>query len=176
MMLSALRAVRPLPPEWFLVLISVIGWFDPRATVRLQELGKLKKIYLIGTQSRDLPACSIVPQPTTLPRASQPKRTVLKSHILRMSYLYSLRIIALWKSNYASHVSLGRDSAVGIATGYGLGVRGVGVWVPVGSRNLSSPRLPDRLWSPPNLLSNGYRGPFSGGKAAEAWSWPLTSN
>jgi hypothetical protein len=24
---------------------------------------------------------------------------------------------------------------------------------------------PDRLWGPPSLLYNGYRGPFSGGKA-----------
>jgi hypothetical protein len=37
--------------------------------VRLEGLGQLKKILLIGTRARDLPACSIVPQPTTLPRA-----------------------------------------------------------------------------------------------------------
>jgi hypothetical protein len=43
-----------------------------------------------------------------------------------------------------------RDSSVGIATGYGLDDRGVGVRVPVGSRIFSSPRLPDRLWGPPN--------------------------
>jgi hypothetical protein len=36
--------------------------------VRLKGLGKLKKIHLIGIRSRDLPACSIVPQPTALPR------------------------------------------------------------------------------------------------------------
>jgi hypothetical protein len=36
--------------------------------------------------------------------------------------------------------------------------RGVGVRVPVGSRIFSSPRRPDRLWGPTNLLSNGYRG------------------
>jgi hypothetical protein len=29
----------------------------------------MKKFHLIGTRTRDLPACSIVPQPTTLPRA-----------------------------------------------------------------------------------------------------------
>jgi hypothetical protein len=37
--------------------------------VRLEELGQLKKKKpndLIGTRTRDLPACSIVPQPTTL--------------------------------------------------------------------------------------------------------------
>jgi hypothetical protein len=36
-----------------------------------------------------------------------------------------------------------RDSAVGIATGYGLDDRGVGVRVPEGSRILSSPHRPD---------------------------------
>jgi hypothetical protein len=33
--------------------------------VRLEGLGQLKKIHLIGTRTRDLPVCSIVPQPTT---------------------------------------------------------------------------------------------------------------
>jgi hypothetical protein len=37
--------------------------------VRLEGLGKLKKSNdLIGNRSRDIPACSIVPQPSTLPR------------------------------------------------------------------------------------------------------------
>jgi hypothetical protein len=51
-----------------------------------------------------------------------------------------------------------RDSSVGTATGCGLDDREVRVGVPVGSRILSSPRCPDRLWGPPSLLSNGYRG------------------
>jgi hypothetical protein len=36
--------------------------------VRLEELGKLKKSTSSGTRTGDLPACNIVPQPTTLPR------------------------------------------------------------------------------------------------------------
>jgi hypothetical protein len=74
------------------------------------------------------------------------------------------------------YITESRDSAVGIATGYGLDDRGVGVRVPVGSRIFSSPRRPDRLWSPPSLQSTGYQGLFPWGKAAGAWSWPLTSN
>jgi hypothetical protein len=56
-----------------------------------------------------------------------------------------------------------RDSVVSIATAYGLEDRGIGVRVPVGSRILYSPRRPDRLWDPPNLLSGGYQGSFPRG-------------
>jgi hypothetical protein len=37
--------------------------------VQLEGLGKLKKIHLIGIRTCDLPACSTVPQETTLRRA-----------------------------------------------------------------------------------------------------------
>jgi hypothetical protein len=40
--LSTLRAGRHLPPGRFLVLISVRGRVDPRATVRQEGLGQLK--------------------------------------------------------------------------------------------------------------------------------------
>jgi hypothetical protein len=40
----------------------------------MEGLGKLKKIRLIGTRSRDVPACSIVSQPTALPRAPHHSR------------------------------------------------------------------------------------------------------
>jgi hypothetical protein len=56
---------------------------------------------------------------------------------------------------------MGRNSVVGIATGYGLDGQGVGVRVPVRRRTFCSPRLTGRLWGPPNLLSNGYRGALS---------------
>jgi hypothetical protein len=56
-----------------------------------------------------------------------------------------------------------RGSVFG-TTAYGLDDRGVGVLVPVGSRNFTTPYSPDRNWGPPNLLSNGYQVPFSSGE------------
>jgi hypothetical protein len=61
--LAALCAGRPLPPQedsWYSFLLKAKS--TPRATVRLEGLDQLK-IHLIGTRTRDLPACSIVPQP-----------------------------------------------------------------------------------------------------------------
>jgi hypothetical protein len=70
-------------------------------------------------------------------------------------------------------INKSRDSVVGIATGYGLDNRGVGVRVSVGSIIFYSPRRPDRLWGPPSL-SNGYRMVKRPGREAEHSPKPST--
>jgi hypothetical protein len=80
---------------------------------------------------------------------------------------------SLWMFLYLKR---SRCSSVGIATGYGLDGRGVGVRVPVGSRTFSSPRCPDRLWAHPTSYPMGTGGSFPGDKTAGTWSWPLTSS
>jgi hypothetical protein len=66
----ALLNGRSLPPGRFLVLISVRGWVNPRAILCIQGLGQLKSSSdLNGNWTCDLLACSLEPQPTTLPHA-----------------------------------------------------------------------------------------------------------
>jgi hypothetical protein len=74
--------------------------------------------------------------------------------------------------------SMSRGSSVGIATGYELHYRGVGVPVPLASRIFYSPLRPHRLWGPPDLLSNRYQGLFPRGikrQGREANHSPPTS-
>jgi hypothetical protein len=56
----------PQEESWYSLLLEAES--DTKAMVLLEGLGKLeeKKIHLTGTRTHDLPACSIVSQPTML--------------------------------------------------------------------------------------------------------------
>jgi hypothetical protein len=57
-----------------------------------------------------------------------------------------------------------RDSSVSIVSDYGLDDRAIGVRSPAGAKDFFLyPLCPDRLWGPPSLLYNGYRGSFARG-------------
>jgi hypothetical protein len=56
-------AFYPHEDSWYSFLL------EAESTGRMEGLGKLKNSTSSGTRTGDLPACSIVPQATTLPRA-----------------------------------------------------------------------------------------------------------
>jgi hypothetical protein len=67
--LQVLRAGRPLTSGRFLILVSVRGWVNTSAIVRLEGLGKLNKFNdITGIRNQDIPACSTETRPTTLSR------------------------------------------------------------------------------------------------------------
>jgi hypothetical protein len=69
-----------------------------------------------------------------------------------------------------------RDSSVGIVLGYGLDDGGSRVRFPAGAGDFSlHHRVQNGSGAHPASYPMGTRGSFPGGKAAGAWSWPLTS-
>jgi hypothetical protein len=57
-----------------------------------------------------------------------------------------------------------RISSDSIVSDYGLDDRAIGVRSPAGEKDFFLlPLCPDRLWGPPSLLYNGYRGTFPQG-------------
>jgi hypothetical protein len=82
--LSALRAGRALPPpprdlpgtDWG------FGLSRPPGDSAAGRIRSIEKIHLIGIRTRDLPVCSIVPKPTTLPRAPLFEYNIINTQFL----------------------------------------------------------------------------------------------
>jgi hypothetical protein len=81
-------------------------------------------------------------------------RSILISFLILHYLAPEFNIMFLIKLSTIQNM-VSRDSIVGVATGYGLGDRGVGVRLPIGSRIFSSPLCPDWLWDPFYILFNG---------------------
>jgi hypothetical protein len=76
---------------------------------------------------------------------------------LKIIFLSLLWKLVLSSSRFASRITTIKlfKYATSAENSYWLDDRGVGVRVPAGSRIFTSPCRSDRLWVPPNLLSNG---------------------
>jgi len=61
-------------------------------------MSKKNSIDTIGNQTRDLPACSAVPQPTAPPRAPANENTDFKLHNIMMWTHFQLHIPSVWAS------------------------------------------------------------------------------
>jgi hypothetical protein len=104
--------------------------------------------------------------------------------ITERTHTYIKQVTSSWR--WKQHGSLkywypttrhkSRDSSVGIALGKGLDDRGSRVRFSAGAGNFSlHHRVQNGSGAHPASYPMGTRGSFPGGKAAGAWSWPLTS-
>jgi hypothetical protein len=85
MSLSALRAGPSLPSRRFLLVISE-RLSQPQGHSVAGRIRSIEKSnHFIGNRTRDLSACSIVPQPTTLPRVPLFAYIEVKEHTLHPS-------------------------------------------------------------------------------------------
>jgi hypothetical protein len=57
----------PQEDSWYLLVFLLEAESTP-GPQRLEGLSQLKKYDLMGNRTRNLPACSIVPEPTAVPR------------------------------------------------------------------------------------------------------------
>jgi hypothetical protein len=69
------------------------------------RIRSIEKIHVIGTRTRDLPACGIVPQPTTLPRAPPTIEVLLETRFSNRSVPRSYK-----EDNWGDQVSSVRES------------------------------------------------------------------
>ena len=94
--LSTLRTGHLYPQEIFLVLISVKGWVKPLGHTAAGRIMSTKNSNdTVGNRTRDLPACSAVPQPTALPRTAnifkcRGTKCVNLTKLLRLDFAFNL--------------------------------------------------------------------------------------
>ena len=86
--------------------------------------------------------------------------------------LNRIRVIFLETLYTPSFISSSRNSAVGVVTGLQMDAWGIVVLFASGQH--ISPEHPDWLSVPSSLSFTRYRGSFSGGDAANAWSGHFT--
>ena len=108
--LSALRTGRLYPQEIFLVLISVKRLSQPQGHSAAGRIMSMKNSNeTIGNRTRDLPTCSAVPQPITLPRAHnrttyRTKVTVQEMNRLMRTLKYSLQKVRKTDTCRSRHI------------------------------------------------------------------------
>jgi hypothetical protein len=94
-----------------------------------------------------------------------------RNHFLPHPFQFIVYLLPCDSSMFKS-----RNSAVGIATGYGLDNRGVGIRVPVGLRIFTLHLVQTGSGVQPTSYLMGSWGSFPGGKSSRGVSWPLTCN
>jgi hypothetical protein len=112
-----------------------------------------------------------------IPLTGAPKVLLPSRYRFVIIYLFPVAVVLLCNSWDYKVTKKSRDGSVGIVLGYGLDDRGSRVRFSAGAGNFSLHHsVQNGSGSHPASYPMGTRGSFSAGKAAGAWSWPLTSS
>jgi hypothetical protein len=177
--LSALHTGFLYPQEIFLVLVSVRVCFEFRAIVRPKGLCQWRMtpatfrlisqcLNRLRHRLLSLSTCSIENlkcEPKVPLHLCKKGATWFCKSVVQYLKLSRRLVWLLWSTN----------CVVNIATVIRLPVCLSVVRISAGARVFHFTNGPVWLWGQPNLLLNGYRDCFPGGKAAWAWGWSLTS-
>jgi hypothetical protein len=119
---SSLSAGSPLPPGRFLVFVSVRGWVDPRATVRLEGSDALKLGKVLEIIRHNQIKCGFKSAVTRIPRRSheitKPKLSNHTSHVRYCHLLHKLQIPVLCFTTFVQSRAISSPKQQGLGINF----------------------------------------------------------
>jgi hypothetical protein len=112
---------------------------------------------------------------TVSPTPADAYATFLQIHFLQSLPVCSLRMLHMAVRVGLCYLLIYMRAEIAQSVKWRVTSWTAGIWFPTRTRDFSHLHSFEPVLGSSSLLPNGPGGPFPGGNAVEAWSWPLTS-